>query len=122
MSRAADAISDPPRDLSREEAARYVGVETTKLDEMMKDGKMPKPTRVSSQAYTTAPRLAPSRPHRRATSAAHARSSSGRDSIPLARSIFSATLNAASSSPMPNSCISSNRSAFSSASVIASAR
>jgi excisionase family DNA binding protein len=33
----------PPRGLSREEAAAYVGVGTTKFDEMVADGRMPKP-------------------------------------------------------------------------------
>lgn len=49
MSRATDAISYPPRGLSREEAARYVGLGTTKFDEMVKEGKMPKPKRVGSR-------------------------------------------------------------------------
>ena len=35
-----------PRALSREEAARYAGVGTTKFDEMVKDGRMPKPFRI----------------------------------------------------------------------------
>jgi excisionase family DNA binding protein len=48
MSRA-DAIAYPPRGLSREEAARYVGVGTTKFDEMVKDGRMPKPKRVDGR-------------------------------------------------------------------------
>jgi excisionase family DNA binding protein len=33
----------PPRGLSREEAARYVGVGVTLFDEMVADGRMPKP-------------------------------------------------------------------------------
>lgn len=49
MSRVTDAISYPPRGLSREEAARYVGLGTTKFDEMVKEGKMPKPKRVGSR-------------------------------------------------------------------------
>lgn len=49
MSRAADSLSYPPRGLSREEAARYVGLGTTKFDEMVKEGKMPKPKRVGSR-------------------------------------------------------------------------
>ena len=36
----------PPRGLSREEAARYIGFGTTKFDEMVKDGLMPRPKRV----------------------------------------------------------------------------
>ncbi|TDR33716.1 helix-turn-helix transcriptional regulator [Aquamicrobium defluvii] len=38
-----------PRGLSREEAARYVGVGATKFDEMVKDGRMPKPKRVDGR-------------------------------------------------------------------------
>lgn len=49
MSRAADSLSYPPRGLSREEAARYVGLGATKFDELVKDGKMPKPKRVGSR-------------------------------------------------------------------------
>lgn len=49
MSRASDSLSYPPRGLSREEAARYVGLGTTKFDEMVKEGKMPKPKRVGSR-------------------------------------------------------------------------
>lgn len=33
----------PRRGLSRDEAAIYVGIGTTKFDEMVKDGRMPKP-------------------------------------------------------------------------------
>lgn len=49
MSRAADGIAYPPRGLSREEAARYIGVGATKFDEMVKDGRMPKPKRVDGR-------------------------------------------------------------------------
>lgn len=48
MSRA-DGLSYPPRGLSREESARYVGVGTSKFDEMVKDGRMPKPKRVDGR-------------------------------------------------------------------------
>lgn len=44
-----DAISYPPRGLSREEAARYVGVGPTLFDEMVGDGRMPKPKLVNSR-------------------------------------------------------------------------
>lgn len=44
-----DAIAYPPRGLCREEAARYIGVGTTKFDEMVKDGRMPKPKRVDGR-------------------------------------------------------------------------
>jgi len=45
----ADPISYPPRGLSREEAARYIGVGVTKFDEMVKDGRMPKPKRLDGR-------------------------------------------------------------------------
>jgi predicted DNA-binding transcriptional regulator AlpA len=38
-----DPIAYPPRGLSREEAARYVGVSPTKFDEMVATRAMPKP-------------------------------------------------------------------------------
>lgn len=44
-----DAISYPPRGLSRDEAARYVGVGTTKFDEMVADKRMPKPKRIDGR-------------------------------------------------------------------------
>lgn len=44
-----DPISYPPRGLSREEAARYIGVGVTKFDEMVKDGRMPKPKRLDGR-------------------------------------------------------------------------
>ena len=47
--RAADALAYPPRGLCREEAARYVGVGTTKFDEMVADGRMPRPKRVDGR-------------------------------------------------------------------------
>jgi len=45
----AGPISYPPRGLSREEAARYIGVGPTKFDEMVKDGRMPKPKRLDGR-------------------------------------------------------------------------
>ena len=45
-----DAIAYPPRGLSRDEAARYVGVGPTLFDEMVADGRMPRPKRVNSRA------------------------------------------------------------------------
>lgn len=39
----------PPRGLARDEAARYVGVGVTLFDEMVADGRMPKPKRVNSR-------------------------------------------------------------------------
>lgn len=44
-----ESLAYPPRGLSREEAARYVGVGSTKFDEMIKDGRMPKPKRVDGR-------------------------------------------------------------------------
>ena len=44
-----DAIAYPPRGLSREEAARYVGVSVTKFDEMVIDRRMPKPRKVDQR-------------------------------------------------------------------------
>ncbi|RWM28614.1 hypothetical protein [Mesorhizobium sp.] len=39
----------PPRGLSRVEAAAYIGVSASLFDEMVKDGRMPKPKRVNSR-------------------------------------------------------------------------
>lgn len=44
-----DAIAYPPRGFSREEAARYVGVGTTKFDEMIADRRMPKPRQIDGR-------------------------------------------------------------------------
>jgi predicted DNA-binding transcriptional regulator AlpA len=44
-----DPIAWVPRGLSREEAARYVGVGTTKFDEMVQDRRMPRPKRVDGR-------------------------------------------------------------------------
>lgn len=44
-----DALSYPPRGLSREEAARYVGVGVTKFDQMVADKRMPKPKKIDSR-------------------------------------------------------------------------
>lgn len=38
-----------PRGLNRDEAARYIGVGPTLFDEMVKDGRMPKPKRANSR-------------------------------------------------------------------------
>ena len=43
-----DSYAYPPRGLSREEAARYVGVGTTTFDGLVQDGRMPKPFRIGS--------------------------------------------------------------------------
>jgi len=44
-----DHMAYPPRGMSRDEAARYVGVGTTKFDEMVSDGRMPKPKRIDGR-------------------------------------------------------------------------
>jgi predicted DNA-binding transcriptional regulator AlpA len=44
-----DALSYPPRGMCREEAARYVSVGLTKFDEMVADGRMPKPKRIDGR-------------------------------------------------------------------------
>lgn len=47
--RAHDALAYPPRGLSREEAARYVGIGATLFDEMVADGRMPRPKRIGGR-------------------------------------------------------------------------
>lgn len=42
-------LAYPPRGLSRDEAARYVGVSITKFDEMVADGRMPRPKRIDGR-------------------------------------------------------------------------
>ena len=51
MTRPADTLppSLAPRGLSRVQSAVYVGVGSTKFDEMVKDGRMPKPKRVDGR-------------------------------------------------------------------------
>lgn len=49
MAKQSDALSYPPRGMSREEAARYVGVGTTKFDEMVADRRMPKPRKIDGR-------------------------------------------------------------------------
>lgn len=44
-----DSIAYPPRGMSRDEAARYVGVGATKFDEMVADHRMPRPKRVDGR-------------------------------------------------------------------------
>lgn len=39
----------PPRGLSRVEAAAYIGISPSLFDELVKDGRMPKPKRVNSR-------------------------------------------------------------------------
>jgi predicted DNA-binding transcriptional regulator AlpA len=42
----AGSCSLPKRGLSRAEAAHYIGVGTSKFDEMVKDGRMPQPIQI----------------------------------------------------------------------------
>jgi predicted DNA-binding transcriptional regulator AlpA len=44
-----DPLAYPPRGMSREEAARYIGVGATKFDEMVSDRRMPQPKRVDGR-------------------------------------------------------------------------
>jgi hypothetical protein len=44
-----DQIAYAPRGFSRDDAARYVGVGPTKFDEMVADGRMPRPKRVDGR-------------------------------------------------------------------------
>lgn len=44
-----DPTGYAPRGLSREAAARYVGLGTSKFDELVSDGRMPKPKRVDGR-------------------------------------------------------------------------
>lgn len=44
-----DAIAYPPRGLSRDEAARYVGISSTKFDDLVTRGDMPRPKRIDGR-------------------------------------------------------------------------
>jgi predicted DNA-binding transcriptional regulator AlpA len=44
-----DTVVYAPRGMSRDEAARYIGVGATKFDEMVMDGRMPRPKRVDGR-------------------------------------------------------------------------
>jgi hypothetical protein len=44
-----DPVAYAPRGLCREEAARYIGIGITKFDEMVADGRMPRPKRVDGR-------------------------------------------------------------------------
>jgi predicted DNA-binding transcriptional regulator AlpA len=67
----ADAIAYPPRGMSRTVAARYIGVGATKFDQLVHDGRMPKPKRLDGRviwdrfsldmAFTELPEEAPRR-------------------------------------------------------------
>lgn len=47
----------PPRGLSRVEAAAYVGVSASLFDELVKDGRMPRPKRVNARTIWDRKRL-----------------------------------------------------------------
>ncbi|MEJ6847484.1 hypothetical protein V3589_14850 [Sinorhizobium fredii] len=47
--REGDGFTYPPRGLSREEAARYIGVGTTLFDELVAEGAMPRPKRLHNR-------------------------------------------------------------------------
>ena len=49
MTSVSEITSYPPRGLSRDEAARYIGVSPSKFDEMVSDGLMPRPKRIGSR-------------------------------------------------------------------------
>lgn len=42
-------VSLPPRGLCREAAAQYVGISAGKFDQMVVDGRMPKPRRIDGR-------------------------------------------------------------------------
>jgi len=44
-----DPYAYPPRGLSREEAARWIGIGTTKFDELVASGRMPRPKRIDGR-------------------------------------------------------------------------
>jgi len=50
-------ISLPPRGLSRVQAAEYIGVGPTKFDQMVNDGRMPKPKRIDTRLVWDRQRL-----------------------------------------------------------------
>ena len=44
-----DGVAYPPRGMPREVAARYIGVGATKFDQLVNDGRMPKPKRIDGR-------------------------------------------------------------------------
>lgn len=44
-----DALAYPPRGMSREMAARYVGISSTKFDQLILDRRMPKPRQIDGR-------------------------------------------------------------------------
>lgn len=49
MAKEGDAFAYPPRGMSRQEAARYIGVGLSKFDQMVADRRMPKPKRLDGR-------------------------------------------------------------------------
>ena len=49
MAQLTDPYAFPPRGLDRAQAARWVGVGTTKFDELVAAGNMPKPKRIGGR-------------------------------------------------------------------------
>ena len=56
-SRELRSVTQPRRGLRRVEAAIYVGISPTKFDEMVKDGRMPRPKRIDGAAVWDQRRL-----------------------------------------------------------------
>jgi predicted DNA-binding transcriptional regulator AlpA len=50
MAPKADPVAYPPRGLSREHAARYLGIGTTLFDEMVADRRMPRPKKINNRS------------------------------------------------------------------------
>jgi predicted DNA-binding transcriptional regulator AlpA len=55
---ASDPYSYPPLGMSRDVAARYVGVGTTLFDEMVADGRMPRAKKINGRAVWSQHQLA----------------------------------------------------------------
>lgn len=49
--------ASPYRGLNRDQSAKYVGVGTTKFDEMVADGRMPKPKKIDGRVVWDVRRL-----------------------------------------------------------------
>lgn len=49
MAGRAHVLGFPPLLLSREQAATYLGIGTTKFDEMVADGRMPRPRKIDAR-------------------------------------------------------------------------
>jgi hypothetical protein len=47
----------PPRGISRAQAAEYIGVGCSKFDELVRDGRMPKPKRIDGRTIWDRPKL-----------------------------------------------------------------